>query len=80
MPYVDDLARREQKRRYNRLNREKVNAAERERRARNPAAFRDTKLRFRYGIDYAVESLTHPEADHAYVGFKSQERSVQQQL
>jgi hypothetical protein len=52
MPYKDEVARKAQKRRYNRLNREKVNAAERARRARDPKAFRATRLRHRYGIDH----------------------------
>lgn len=52
MPYTDQMMRREAKRRYNRLNREKVNAEERARRARDPIAFHTTKLRFRYGINH----------------------------
>lgn len=52
MPYRDEQERLAAKRRYNRLNREKINAEERARRAREPNVFRATKPRFRYGIDY----------------------------
>jgi len=52
MPYKDALARRESQRRRYRVNREKINSAERRRRAENPQAFRETKLRHRYGITH----------------------------
>lgn len=52
MPHKDAIARRTWKREYNRKNRERVNAAERARRAANPELFMATKLRYRYNIDY----------------------------
>lgn len=52
MAHKDALARRKWKREYNRKNKDKINAYERARRATNPAAFRATRLKTRYGIDH----------------------------
>lgn len=52
MPYKDQLKRRKAKRECQRQNREHSNAYERERRAKNPKAFRQTRLKTRYGLTH----------------------------
>lgn len=50
MPYRDALARREGRRRSYLTRKDKILAAERRRRAEQPEAFRETKLKHRYGL------------------------------